>query len=72
MKVKGKTLVLCSSLQQADSVLETIMNSGLGVTAEPVVICENGHRWIEVHYDTPAELIMLGVLLGRRTSLYND
>lgn len=70
--MKEKTLVLCNSLQQADNVLEVVIKSGLGVEAEIVEICDNGQRWIQLRYNVSAELLWLGVLLGRKTSLYND
>lgn len=70
--MKEKTLVLCNSQRQADDVLEVVIKSKLGVTAEIVEICENGQRWVQLRYNVPAELLVLGVLLGQKTNLYND
>lgn len=64
------TYVLCNDIRQADSVLEVIIKSQLGIKAEIVEICENGQRWIRIWYETGSDLLVLGMLLGRETDLY--
>ena len=69
--MKQTTFVLCDDAQQADSVLEAIFKSPVDVEAEISEICENGQRWIRILYATGADLLMLGIILGRKTDLYN-
>lgn len=68
--MKQTIFVLCDNLRQADNVLEVIIKSQIPVEAEISEICENGQRWIKLRYETGADLLILGMLLGRKTDLY--
>lgn len=67
--MKQTTFVLCNSLRQAMDVLEVIIKSRMSIDAEISEICENGQRWIKIRYETGADLLILGMLLGRETDL---
>lgn len=68
--MKQTTFVLCDSLNQANNVLEVIIQSQMRIDAEISEIGENGQRWIKIRYETGADLLILGMLLGRETDLY--
>lgn len=68
--MKQTTFVLCDSLSQANNVLEVIIQSQMRIEAEISEISENGQRWIKIRYETGADLLILGMLLGRETDLY--
>lgn len=68
--MKQTTFVLCDSLRQANNVLEVITQSQMSIEAEISEISENGQRWIKIRYETGADLLILGMLLGRETDLY--
>lgn len=68
--MKQTAFVLCNDIRQADSVLEVIIKAQLGITAEISEICENGQRWVKIRYETGADLLLLGMILGRKTDLY--
>lgn len=68
--MKQTTFVLCDNLRQADNVLEVVIKSRIPIDAEISEICENGQRWIKIGYETGADLLILGMLLGRETDLY--
>ena len=68
--MKQTTFVLCDSLNQANNVLEVIIQSQMRIEAEISEIGENGQRWIKIRYETGADLLILGMLLGRETDLY--
>lgn len=70
--MKQTTFVLCDNVRQADNVLEVVIKSKLGVEAEISEICENGQRWIKIRYEQGADLLLLGMMLGRKTNLYKD
>lgn len=70
--MKQTTYVLCNNEQQVGNVLDVIIGSNVGVDAVVSDSFEDGRRLIEVHYETGVSLILLGILLGRKTSLYND
>lgn len=70
--MKQTTFVLCNNQRQIDDMLEVINESNIGIDAELSDLLEGGRRLIEVHYETGTSLILLGILLGRRTDLYND
>lgn len=68
--MKQTTFVLCENLRQADNVLEVVIKSRMPIDAEISEICENGQRWVKIKYETGADLLILGMLLGRETDLY--
>lgn len=68
--MKQTTFVLCDNLRQADNVLEVIIKSQMDIEAEISEICENGQMWIKIRYESGADLLILGMRLGRKTDLY--
>lgn len=70
--MKQTTFVLCNDMRQAESVLEVVIKVPLNIEAEISEICEDGKRWIKIYYETGADLLLLGIVLGRKTNLYNS